>query len=404
MTSVSQSRSAPPRAGAARTEDLIIIGGGVMGLFCAYHASERFDRIVLLESGRIGDPMTASFGRSRSYYCGFLDPVYAGLAREALHLWDEFEWRTGVEALVRCGCANLAKSSITPELSQTYAVRTHAVLSDLGLPTAAYDGAAVHQQYPVLDVDLMRVDVDAGLVDLRSVTATLRSTLARRGVEVREEVETIAIRRERGGGIRVASRDDSWAARSLVLTAGHGTNSVLSLMEGARLQVPITKDRPSEARYYAPSPERRASYTAPHMPVLAYMDVGAYCHPIVEGVSDRVKIGYYHPPDLPRADTAIDGVESFVRECLPDLVGAPSEPVTDTDGCDYDLVADDNFVLGPIPEFPGAYVGVGWRGTGYKFSPWVGRVLSELAVRQGTVYDIARFDPERFESTAPAGR
>jgi glycine/D-amino acid oxidase-like deaminating enzyme len=94
--------------------------------------------------------------------------------------------------------------------------------------------------------------------------------------------------------------------------------------------------------------------------------------------------------------TAIDSVSAFVDECLPQLRDVPSEPVSDTDGCDYDLVADDDFVLGEVPGFPGAQVGVGWRGTGYKFAPWVGRVLAELALQQGTVYDIHRFDPSRF--------
>ena len=60
-------------------------------------------------------------------------------------------------------------------------------------------------------------------------------------------------------------------------------------------------------------------------------------------------------------------------------------------------MADDDFVLGPSPALAGAFVGVGWRGTGYKFAPWVGRVLAELAVQDGTVYDIARFSPARFE-------
>jgi sarcosine oxidase len=78
--------------------------------------------------------------------------------------------------------------------------------------------------------------------------------------------------------------------------------------------------------------------------------------------------------------------------------------VDDVDGCDYDLVADDEFVLGAVPGFPGAYVGVGWRGTGYKFAPWVGRVLAELAVERGTVYDLSRFDPVRFtKGTVHAG-
>ena len=53
-------------------------------------------------------------------------------------------------------------------------------------------------------------------------------------------------------------------------------------------------------------------------------------------------------------------------------------------------------MLGPVPGVENAFVGVGWRGTGYKFAPWVGRVLAELALQDGTVYDIDRFDPARF--------
>ena len=49
-----------------------------------------------------------------------------------------------------------------------------------------------------------------------------------------------------------------------------------------------------------------------------------------------------------------------------------------------------------------AFVGVGWRGTGYKFAPWVGRVLAELAVTRGTAYDIGRFAPGRFAADAQA--
>ena len=82
---------------------------------------------------------------------------------------------------------------------------------------------------------------------------------------------------------------------------------------------------------------------------------------------------------------------------MPGLRDAAVSDVEDVDQCDYDLVADDDFVLGPIPGFANAFVGVGWRGTGYKFAPWVGRVLAELALQGGTVYDIARFDPARFE-------
>ena len=357
--------------------DLAVIGGGVMGLMTAYHASARGFEVEVLERGRIGDPMTASFGRTRSYRSDYLDPRYARLAREATALWNAFEAETGVRALIRCGCMNIASSAVTPNLAGTYAHLSHETQRRLGIPTESLDGAELRERFPYLNADLAHVDLEGGVVDLRTVTATLQSVLADRGVRIVE-------------GAEVASLDDV-DARAVVVTAGHGTNGVLA---GAPLQVPITRDRPVEARYYAPADP--APYHSDAMPVIAYLDAGIYCHPIVDGVVDRIKIGYYHPPDLPRTETSIDGIDAFVDRCMPGLAGVAWEPVTDTDGCDYDLVADDEFVLGAVPGTSDAYVGVGWRGTGYKFAPWVGRVLSELALQGGTVYDIGRFDPARF--------
>jgi glycine/D-amino acid oxidase-like deaminating enzyme len=181
-----------------------------------------------------------------------------------------------------------------------------------------------------------------------------------------------------------------------VITAGHGTNDVLSKLPGCELRVPITRDRPSEAKYFFPPEGARDRFTADAMPVVAYLDAGIYCHPIVDGLVDAVKIGYYNPPDMPRGTTSIDSIESFVAQCMPGLRDVPFRDVDDVDQCDYDLVGDDEFVLGRIPGWPDAFVGVGWRGTGYKFAPWVGRVLADLALHDGTAHDIERFAPARF--------
>ena len=298
--------------------------------------------------------------------------------------------------LVRCGCLNIAKRSVTPNLADTYAQLSHETLTRLGMRTAALDATAVRRRFPYLDADMARLDLDAGVVDLQAVTRTLGRVLGEREVEVVEGVETTAIERD-GKSIRVITDAGEFVTRSLVVTAGHGTNDVLAKLPGCRLQVPITKDRPSEAKYFVPPARARARFTAPTMPVIAYLDTGIYCHPIVDGVVDAVKIGYYNPPDMPRSATSIDSIQSFVEQCMPGLAEATFRDVEDVDQCHYDLVADDDFVLGPVPGLQSAFVGVGWRGTGYKFAPWVGRVLAELAVQGGTVYDIARFDPGRFE-------
>jgi glycine/D-amino acid oxidase-like deaminating enzyme len=371
--------------------DLVVVGGGVMGLFTAYHASQRFERVVVLERGRIGDPLTASYGRTRSFRNDYLEAGYTRLAHEAFRLWGEFEAQTGATALVRCGGMNIAKRAITPELSSTYAERSHRILDALGLRTESYDRDALTARFPYLDADIGRLDLDAGVVDLRTVTATLTRVLGERGVLVAEGAAPGAIERE-GDLIRVGDH----VTRSLVVTAGHGTNDVLAKLPGTSLQVPLAKDRPSEAKYFTPPPAERERFTSTAMPVIAYLDTGIYCHPIVEGVVDEVKIGYYNPPDMPRGTTSVDSIASFVDQCMPGLRDATSRDVEDVDQCDYDLVADDDFVLGAIPGVANAFVGVGWRGTGYKFAPWVGRVLAELALQAGTVYDIDRFDPARF--------
>ena len=264
------------------------------------------------------------------------------------------------------------------------------------MPTEALGAEAIRSRFPDLDADVGQLDAGAGVVDLAAVKETLTRVLAERGVRVVEGVEPTAIARGEDGFI-VTAGARALTARSLVVTAGHGTNDVLARLSGCTLRVPIVKDRPSEARYFDPPPEVRHRFTADAMPVVAYLDAGIYCHPIVPGVVDEVKVGYYNPPDVPRGTTSIDSIDAFVDRCFPALHGMPSSKVEDVDQCDYDLVADDHFVLGAIPGAADAFVGVGWRGTGYKFAPWVGRVLAELAVSAGTVYDIDRFDPARFE-------
>jgi sarcosine oxidase len=391
--------AAAARDAGGRPADLLVVGGGVMGLVTAAGAAEAGARVTVLERGRIGDPATASFGRTRSYRSDYLDAEYVRLAREAIRLWERFEARTGARALVRCGCMNIAKRAVTPDLGGTYAELSAALLARLHVPTTSFDRSALLERFPFLDADVAHLEADAGVVDLVAVRETLLRVLAEHGAQIREDV-AIERLRTRAGGIEARTSQGRFIAGTLVITAGHGSNDVLARLEGCDLQVPISRDRPTEAKYYLPPPAERHRFTADAMPVIAYLDAGIYCHPIVPGLVEAVKIGYYNPPDLPRGRTDVRDVAGFVERCLPGLRDAEVREVLDVDGCDYDLVADDDFVLGRIPGADRAFLGVGWRGTGYKFAPWVGRVLADLALQDGTVYDIGRFDPGRF---APPG-
>jgi sarcosine oxidase len=373
-----------------------------MGLMTAYQAASFAESVTVLDRSYVGDPATASFGLTRSVRNDYRDSGYARLAFEARRLWHEFERERGRTLLVDCGCLNLVKASITPDLDSTYAVESYAVLEQLQLPREALSGPQLQERFPQFDADAGWLDEEAGFADLAAVTAALREGLAERGVRVLENCEPRAITRS-GPAWVVDTGGGPVESEVLVVTAGLGTNDVLGLVPGCTVRFPLSPDRPVQSKYFIPAPGAREEFTEKTLPVFAYLDIGIYGHPIFDGKTPGVKIGYYNPPDVDRTKSPIGSVEEFVAECIPGLRDAEVVDVATASGVDtcwYDLVADDEFILGAVPGAEGLYTGVGWRGTGYKFAPWVGRVLAQLAVQQDTVYDIRRFTPARFAAEA----
>jgi glycine/D-amino acid oxidase-like deaminating enzyme len=207
-----------------------------------------------------------------------------------------------------------------------------------------------------------------------------------------------SIRRE-AGSWQVSTQFGPIEADAIVIAAGLGTNDLLGLLPDCRVRFPLQPDRPSQSKYFIPAEPDRVRFTDDVLPVFAYLDVGIYGHPILPGRTPGVKIGFYHPPDARMVASSIGSVEDFVAQCMPELQGAEVVDVaaeSGVDTCFYDLVADDQFVLGPVPGAAGVYTGVGWRGTGYKFAPWAGLMLAQLATGQDPSSDISRFRPDRF--------
>jgi glycine/D-amino acid oxidase-like deaminating enzyme len=224
---------------------LTIIGGGVMGLMTAYYAAPLAETVTVLERSRVGDPAAASFGLTRSVRNDYLDLEYARLAVEARRLWRELEREFGQRLLIDCGCLNLVKASVTPDLDSTYAVESYAVLERLQLPREALSGAQLRQRFPQFDADGGWLDVDAGFADLTAVTGALREGLrgprrpgggdlrAARDHPVRPELDRG--HRFRAGGIRRAGGD-------------RGPGDQRRARAGARLPDPLpAQPRPPDA-------------------------------------------------------------------------------------------------------------------------------------------------------------
>jgi glycine/D-amino acid oxidase-like deaminating enzyme len=380
----------------AKAQDLVIIGGGIMGLMTAYYASALTEHIVILEKRTIGNQEASSFSFTRSMHTDYLDPLYARLAYEARGLWHELCEKTGKPLLVDCGCLNIAKETVTPKLDETYTAKCYEVVEGLGLRPEKLSKGLFQKRYPQFDVDFGYLNSAGGYFNLRVIADALVGVLRERGVLIIENVDTSEISEE-NDQVRVSTNKGEFVARQLVITpGGKWANEVLELVKGNDLRLPIKLTQP-ESRYYYPEPAQRDQFLPKNFPVFAYPDVGIYGHPIVDEQKGAVKVAFYEPSDFePDADGKIRGVADFVEECMPLLKDMRSEVVTDADKCFYDVVDDGDFVLGSLPRYKHIFVGTGWHGAGYKFSPWVGKTLTQLALQNGTVYDIKQFSPGRF--------
>ena len=227
-------------------QDVVVIGGGIMGLFTAYHASRAGATVTILERSRIGDPQKASFCLTRSIRNDYIDPVYARYAHAARQLWLEVQAESGEQFVIDCGCLNLAKTRVTPDLDQTYAEVVYRTLRSLDYKAEALDRDTLQRRFPQFDADLGRLDVEAGYLLIPPITRAVLKALGRQQVTILEDV-TVERIAERGGRVITTTNQGEWDSASLVVTVGLGTNDLLARVDGCDTRFPLRSDRPTQS-------------------------------------------------------------------------------------------------------------------------------------------------------------
>src|SRR5512136_1023793 len=125
--------------------DVIIVGGGMLGLATAYHLARRGARTLVLEAGELGGGSSGPCTGRAQVAEGHLDPLNLRLIREGMArletleetLGTTFEWR-------RLGFLALIDSQ---HLWDEWTARA-ARLTAAGIPTEMLDRAALQEAEP----------------------------------------------------------------------------------------------------------------------------------------------------------------------------------------------------------------------------------------------------------------
>jgi glycine oxidase len=205
--------------------DAIFVGGGVIGLACAWRAAQRGARVCVLERDR---PAAGATGVA----AGMLAPVgEASWGEEkllALNLESLRRWPSFAEELEREAGSEVefaARGALHVALDRDEAEelrRRYELHRQLGLDSQWLTGRACRDLEPGLATAVRggaHVPGESS-VDPRRVVAALLGALDRRGVQVHSRAEVVAATHERGSWRLRTRQGLSMEGGALVLTAG----------------------------------------------------------------------------------------------------------------------------------------------------------------------------------------
>ena len=381
--------------------DLLVIGGGVMGLFTAYHAS------AALRPRRRARTRHDRRPAHRVLRAHPLLP-HATTSTRCTRAWPTRRSRCGPsssarparDVLVRCGCMNIASAAVTPDLAQHLRPAEHRTCcTGSACRSRSCDRDELERDSLTWTRIWRHLDETGGLVDLRrGDRRAARATLAERKVAVHERVETTAIDADGDAACACTPTPVTSSPRSVVITAGHGTNDVLARLAGCDAAGPADQG-PAERGEVLRAAGRRSAhrFTSDAMPVIAYLDTGVYVHPIVDGVIDAVKIGYYNPPDIPRGRTGVDDIADFVDAVPARPARAPTSATCSTStSATTTWSPTTTSCSARCPASPTSSSASAGAAPATSSRRGSAACCSSSRCSDGTVYDIGRFDPARF--------
>jgi sarcosine oxidase len=322
--------------------DVVVVGGGLLGLSTAYALRGRRN-VVVLEQETVGHARGGSHGPTRIFRLGYSDPAYVAMAQRASECWRALETDAATQLL-----------HPTPQL--TFGPGADAVFQALtaaGVGVERITASEITRRFPtfagrgdaVLETTSAVIAADRALAALR----------ARAGADVREN-----IRVERVHADRVETAAGVIEARTVVVCAG----------PWSRALVPSLPTTPTL---------EHVGYVRTGRGLPIFID---FTEPAVYGLpepgSDLYKLAVHH------GGAAIDPTAGFAPD--PAAVAAlqravaqwlPGSKLVDIDVCPYDNTADESFI---VERVDGIVVGAGTSGHAFKFGPLLGEQLADLVM------------------------
>jgi sarcosine oxidase subunit beta len=374
--------------------NVLVCGGGIVGLATAHALAERGAAVTLCERGSLGAGSTArSAGGIRSQ---FSTPINVTLSLASKAVWNGFEDEFGVDIGFRTsGYLFLARSESTAERFRED-VRMQ---RELGAETELLEPATAAEHCPELDAESFRAatyNPTDGFADPNLAVQGYAEAARSLGVDIRPKTAVTAVHRSGGRVVGVDVVENGTEERvdaDYVVNATGAWSPRVAEMAGAAL--PISPRR-RQIAVVQPSKEVPES-----VPLTIDMETGSYFRPERDGAAI---VGGHFAADDPAVDP--DGYDRDIEmawaaeavERAADCAAyfGPETRIKRGWAGLYAVTPDNH----PIIEetVPGLVTAAGFSGHGFQHAPATARIVSDVIFDGDTdLVDVSALAADRFE-------
>lgn len=343
------------------TVDIVVVGGGVMGLATAWELTRRGRRPVVLERFARGHHEGASHGATRNFNNAYDEEHYLDLLMRARTGWDALGEVDGGPLLRLHGLVTHGDLDIAS---------VHAGLTARGILSAVMAPDEAARRWPGMrfEGDVLW-SPDAGVVRAADALREFERRIVTGGGDVRWSTPVAHIGEDPDGVVVDLGEGRVLRAETAVVTAGAWTQKLLGRF--GLPQITVTEETPAHFRPRTDAPWPSFNH---------YVDPARFPGTVygMPTPGEGVKAGFHRvgdevdPDARPHRPTQQRALAEYVREWLPGLDPDSAAPIS----CTYTSTDDGAFVLDRRGR---VVVGAGFSGHGFKFAPGVGGVLADLA-------------------------
>lgn len=379
--------------------DVIVIGGGPMGLSAAYHLSKRNAKTLLLEQFTFFNQLGTSAGVSRQFRLPYPEEYMVKMVKESIPFWDELQSITPISLMDKVGTLWFGDPNV--HSSEGNIKQAEKALKDQNVPYTSLTSSEIEERFHFKNLPSTYTGLfqaDGASIDLKATIQTLYDWNKQSPfVELKEQSPVIEIEQKQNK-FEITTPLGKFISEKIIIVPGPYINSVINFLHfhieatywnmasafykkvSDNIQYPtwfvFQNPEGENGNQFYGFPEVDWNYPG-YFRVASDFVISPLTSPNQRTLVPNPKELAFTADWVKNHMEGIDPKPHFTSTCLVALSKIPNK----------ELIID--FAPSYVPNHKDIVIyATGWAG---KFVPLMGKILSDLALDGRTPFDISHF-------------